>query len=475
MSFLSPSASVPCPDSVYTGEVVQSLWHQAALPGAVLDQLSLSGTSPLLPTSFHVAVAAQSSIACAALAAAYMGELRGAPPQAVSVDMHDAERECTGLFTLEGQVPDVWAPLSGLYRCADGFVRIHANFDHHRDGALALLGLPPGKSNREQVSRALASWKKVDFETEAARQGLVVAAGRTFEEWDHHPQARFIANSPLFDIRRISDADPVSLPALDPDARPLASIRALDLTRILAGPVCGRTLAAYGADVMLVNSPNLPNIAAIADTSRGKRSALIDLADKPGRDKLTELLRGAHLFIQGYRPGGLEQLGFDPESVASIRPGIVYVSLSAYGSSGPWARRRGFDSLVQTATGFNLAEGRAAGSDLPRAMPVQILDFASGFLMAFAAQVALARQQTEGGSWHVQVSLAQTANWLRSLGRVENNFHPRNNALEAYLESYACGFGTLQAMPHAGHLSRTPTAWARPSNPPGTDLPDWTD
>lgn len=467
--------TMSCPDADYARRVTESLWRQANMPGSALDHLKLTGTSPLLPTSFHVAVAAQSSIACAALAAVHLGELRGAPPQAVGVDMHDAERECTGLFTLEGRVPDAWAPLSGLYRCADGFVRIHANFDHHRDGTLALLGLPPRQSTREQVSQTLARWKKVDFETEAARHGLVVAAGRTFEEWDGHSQSRFIANAPLFEIRRIGDADPALLPALDPNSRPLSGIRALDLTRILAGPVCGRTLAAYGADVMLVNSPNLPNIAAIADTSRGKRSVLVDLAELKGRDKLTELLRGAHLFIQGYRPSGLEQLGFGPDAAASIRPGIVYVSLSAYGASGPWARRRGFDSLVQTATGFNMAEGKAAGSDLPRAMPVQILDFASGFLMAFAAQVALARQQAEGGSWHVQVSLAQTANWLRSLGRIENNFQARNTAPEDYLESYACGFGELRAMPHAGQLSRTPTRWTRPSNPPGSDVPAWTD
>lgn len=466
---------MPSPDAGYASSVVRSLWQLTCLPEVALSNLTLSGTSPLLPTSFHVAVAAQSSIACAALASTNLGELRGAAPQRVSVDMHDAERECTGWFTLDGETPNVWAPLSGLYRCADGFVRIHANFDHHRDGALRLLDIDsaPARVDRDQVMRALAGWNKVDFETEAARQELVVAAGRSFEEWDAHPQAAFIAGAPLLTIERIGDAKRVALPALDDGQRPLSGVRALDLTRVLAGPVCGRTLAAYGADVMLINSPDLPNMAAIADTSRGKRSALIDLTTPEGCDKLRQLAAGAHLFIQGYRPGGLGQFGFSPADVARVRPGIVYVSLSAYGPKGPWAGRRGFDSLVQTAMGFNLAEGQAARSDLPRPMPVQILDFASGFLMAYGAQAALTRQLAEGGSWHVQVSLAQTANWLRSLGRIDDNFHPRDAGLTDHCASYASGFGRLEAMPHAAHLSRTPARWKRASNPPGSDAPVW--
>jgi crotonobetainyl-CoA:carnitine CoA-transferase CaiB-like acyl-CoA transferase len=199
----------------------------------------------------------------------------------------------------------------------------------------------------------------------------------------------------------------------------------LELTRILAGPVAGRTLAAYGADVLLVNSPALPNIDAIADTSRGKRSAHVDLRTDAGRDTLRVLVRDAHVFMQAYRPGALDALGFGAETLAAIAPGIVCVSLSAYGHVGPWAGRRGFDSLVQTATGFNVAEAQAAGAASPKAMPVQILDYAAGFLMAFGTAVALRRQATEGGSWHVRVSLAGTGRWLRSLGRVPDGLAAR--------------------------------------------------
>lgn len=463
------------PDASGARELLERLWQEAHAPEHALSTVSLTGDAPLLASSFHVGTVAQSTIAGAALAANVIGEVRGSPLQGISVDMADAERECTGYFSLDGVVPKAWAPLSGLYPCADGHVRIHANFDHHRDGALKLLGIggDPRKVNRADVAAALAGWKRIDFETAAAAKGLVVSAARSFDEWDQGQQSREVANTPLVAIEKIGEAEPRALAQTGSAAPPLAGIRVLDLTRILAGPVCGRTLAGYGADVMLVNSPHLPNIDAIVDTSRGKRSCHIDLAGREGQTQLSALLGESHLFIQGYRPGGLARLGFGPADCAAARPGIVYVSLSAYGHTGPWADRRGFDSLVQTATGFNLAEAEAFGSDSPRPMPVQILDFASGFLMAFGALVALYRQATEGGSWHVQVSLARTAHWLRSLGRVTGHLDAGPPRLDDHLVEYQSGFGRLAAMPHAAHFDRTPVRYPWPSAPPGTSAASW--
>jgi hypothetical protein len=186
------------------------------------------------------------------------------------------------------------------------------------------------------------------------------------------------------------------------------------------------------------------------------------------------LLRETHVFIQGYRPGALQRLGYGPQEVAAARPGIVYVTLTAYGSRGPWSQRRGFDSLVQTATGFNRAEGEAAGDAAkPRALPMQILDEATGYLIAFGAAAALARQQQQGGSWHVQVSLAQTGHWLRQLGRVENGFATQAPALEPWLETSPSGFGELRGVRHSAQLSRTPAAWTRPSMQPGSSPAHW--
>jgi crotonobetainyl-CoA:carnitine CoA-transferase CaiB-like acyl-CoA transferase len=275
-------------------------------------------------------------------------------------------------------------------------------------------------------------------------------------------------------ITRIGDASPLVMPPLRENQRPVEGIRVLDLTRILAGPVGGRALAAYGADVLLVNAPHLPNIEAIADTSRGKRSALVDLRSGAGRAAMERLLRDAHVFVQGYRPGALQQLGFAAEQAAAARPGIVYVSLSAYGTQGPWAERRGFDSLVQTATGFNRAEGEAAGdANQPRALPMQILDEATGYLIAFGAAAALRRQQLEGGSWHLQVSLAQTGHWLRQLGRVPDGLSVAPPSLVPFLETTESGFGRLSAVRHSAQLSRTPAAWQRPSMPPGSSPAEW--
>jgi crotonobetainyl-CoA:carnitine CoA-transferase CaiB-like acyl-CoA transferase len=273
-------------------------------------------------------------------------------------------------------------------------------------------------------------------------------------------------------IERIGDAPPRPLRPWQAGGLPLDGLRVLDLTRILAGPVAGRTLAGYGADVLLLNSPRLPNIEAIAATSCGKLSAHLDLDEAGGPAALAQLVRGADVFMQGYRPGALAARGFAPADVAALSPGIVAVSLSAYGSAGPWAGRRGFDSLVQTATGFNAAEAEAFGSAEPRALPLQVLDHAAGYLLAFGAQAALWRQAQEGGSWHVQVSLAGVGRWLRGLGRTAP-VAPERPPLATYVESLDSGFGRLQTLRHAAQFSATPAHWRRPSMPPGSHPAAW--
>ncbi|MEO8060145.1 MAG: CoA transferase [Burkholderiales bacterium] len=451
------------------------IWRAAGLPSAALQQLSLTGREPVLPSSFAVGTAAQASLAAAALAATELGRHRNGLQQRVQVDMREAALECCVHFTIDGRAPEVWDKIAGLYPCqGGGWVRLHTNFAHHRDGVLRLLGLPAEpETTREAVAAELLKWRAHDFEDAAARAGLVVAALRGLEEWDRHPQSAAVAQDPLVAIEKIGDAAALTWPALPLHARPLEGLRVLELTRVLAGPVAGRTLAAYGADVLLVNAPHLPNIEAIIDTSRGKLSALADLREAGGRAALLAVLRDAHVFIQGYRPGALAALGFAPGDVAQARPGIVMVSLSAYGESGPWAGRRGFDSLVQTATGINHAEALAAGAAQPKPLPMQILDVATGFLMAFGAQTALLRQQHEGGSWHVRVSLARTAQWLRELGRIENGFNAPGADFSGLMEPHACGYGELQAMRHSAVFSDTPARWTRPSMPPGSHPLAW--
>ncbi len=463
-------------------EALAALWAAAGGSAEALGAVTLTGAEPALPSSFAVGTAAQVAIAASTLASAEIGRARGGPAQQVSVDMRHAAAEFRSerYLRVEGSAPpDLWDRIAGIYRCGDGgWVRLHTNFAHHRDGVLRLLGCT---HERAAVQRALEGWAALDFEAAAAEAGLVVAALRSFHEWDAHPQGRAMAALPVLSIDRIEPAGegapPEPLPALGAGEPVLAGLRVLDLTRIIAGPVAGRTLAAQGADVLLITAKHLPAIAPLViDTGRGKRSAQIDLRGADGRRALAALVKGADIFVQGYRPGGLSALGFGPGELARLRPGIVVASLSAYSHAGPWAYRRGFDSLVQTASGFNVAEGAACGSALPRPLPAQALDHASGYLLALGIQRALLRRTAEGASWHVRVSLAQTGRWLRGLGRVPNGptvHDPTFDDVADLIEEGPSGFGRLAAVRHAGRLSVTPPRWERPAVPLGVDAPEW--
>ncbi len=455
---------------------LSTLWADAGLPADALDDVSLTGTDPVLPSSFAVGTAAQASIAASALAAATLWRLRGGRRQLVSVDMRHAAIEFLSerFVQVDGRPPeDPWDRIAGAYQCGDGrWVRLHTNFPHHRDGILRILGCD---YDRQAVAAALESWTGFAFEDAAAAANMCATAMRSFAEWDAHPHGQAVLTQPVVKISRIGDAPPRGLPLAE---RPLAGVRVLDLTRVIAGPVCGRTLAAHGAEVLAISSPNLPNLPAlVVDTGRGKRSAFLELRDRADNERLQALLAGTDILVQGYRPGGLAEQGFGPQDAARIRPGIVYVSLSAYGSVGPWSGRRGFDSLTQTATGMNHAEAQAAGETAPKPLPCQALDHGSGYLLAFGALVALMRRMQEGGSWHVEVSLARTGRWIRDLGRVADGLTipaPTAADVAALLETTeAPGLGRVQAVRHAAVLGETPVRWDRPPVPLGTGPASW--
>ena len=451
-------------------EAAAALWRGAGLEEDALGWLRLTGRDPVVPSSFAVGTAAQASLAVAGLAAASFWRMRGGHAQEVAVDMGDAAAEFVSerLFRVDGQAPaDPWDKIAGLYPTADGWVRLHTNFPHHRDGVLRLLGCG---NDRDAVAAALAGWRAEAFEDAAASAGMCVTALRTAEAWLASPQGRAVSPLPVR-IDRIGDAPPMPPP---PAARPLEGVRVLDLTRIIAGPVCTRTLAAHGADVLLITGAHLPSIPALTgDTGRGKRSAQLDLRDAGARGVLAGLVRDADVFVQGYRPGGLAALGFGPEALAALRPGIVAATLTAYGDAGPWAGRRGFDSLVQTASGFNADERDAAGGDAPRVLPCQALDHASGALLAFGILAALHRRATEGGSWQVRVSLAGTGRWLRGLGRVADGFAVAPPDFSDRVEVSPSPSGRVQAVRHAVRMSATPPGWVLPTVPLGTHPATW--
>lgn len=457
-------------------DILRDIWISAGGDVAALARVRLTGDEPQIPSSFRVAVAGQTTIAAAGLAAAEIWRLRGGDTQDVAVDMRHAVVECRSERYLrrdDKPPPPAWDAIAGVYKTGDNrFVRCHTNFPHHRDAVCKVLGCMP---EREKVQAALMQWKGEDFETAVYAAGGVVALMRSYDEWSLLPQARALAELPLISIEKIGDAPPRPWPKGD---RPLAGLRVLDLSRVIAGPVAGRTLAAHGADVLLVSGPELPAIPWLTiDTGRGKLTTFIELKSETGRAQMRELLKDADIFSQGYRPHALSALGFSPGQAAEINPGIVYVTLSAYGHAGPWAERRGFDSLVQTTTGFNDAEGKAAGIDGPKELPAQMLDHATGYLMAFGAMMAKARQAREGGSWHVRVSLAQTGRWLWNLGRLNGGLNTPDLTGEAvhaaFMETVSSGFGTLSAVRHSAVLSKTPAQWSRPAMPLGSHPPQW--
>jgi len=402
-------------------EVAREPWEAAGLDPDLLQALDVTGEGHL-PSIYHVADLATASIGAATLAASALWSDRGGPAPHTDIDRSHASAAFLSerLFQQDGGAPrQQWAPLSGDYATADGrWVRIHANFDHHRDAALAALGLATGPDTaRDTVEGTVAGFEAEALVESIIKRGGAASSWRTPDEWTSHPQGEAVASIPLVTVTRIDDAPARPLP---PAAAPLEGVRVLDLSRVLAGPVCGRFLASYGADVLRVSAPHLPTFEDLdRDTGFGKRSCFLDLRADDDRARLAGLLGDAGVFVQAYRPGSLAQRGFSPRELAAARPGMVVVELSAYGHVGPWADRRGFDSLVQMASGIVATETAEDGSAPTRSLPAQALDHGTGYLAALGAIAGLRRRHSEGGSWHVQVALARTGKWLEDLGHAE--------------------------------------------------------
>jgi crotonobetainyl-CoA:carnitine CoA-transferase CaiB-like acyl-CoA transferase len=453
------------------------LWTAADGDAAALGTVSLIGNDPGLPSVYRVGTLATATIAATALAAAECFRLRTGRRQRVEVDMRRALvafRSERYLRIDDGPPPALRDPVMGFYATRDGrWIQLHTNFPHHLAGVLKVLGCA---NDRAAVAEAIRGWDGAALDQTLADAGLCAALIRSPREWATLEQAKAIADLPLFEITRIGDAppEPVGRGGLD---RPLAGARVLDLSRIIAGPVAGRALAQHGAQVLLINGPHLPNIAPLViDNGRGKRSATLDLRDTDARERLHALVGDADVFLQAYRPGALAARGLAPEALAQLRPGIVCVSISAYGHAGPWAQRRGFDSLVQSASGIAWTESQAAQSDEPKHLPCQALDHATGYLAAFGALVALARRSTEGGSWHVRVSLAQTGRWLQSMGQIEGGWRAPDlgvDAVQDCLETIDSPFGAVRGTSPAERMSATPPFYGRPPVPIGTDDARW--
>ncbi len=462
-------------------EALRSILPIAGWSADRADTVTLSaGTDPVLPTPFRIGTAGAATLAATGLAAADLWEIRTGRRQDIAVDFRHATASLRSGHYMklgDGQVSHARNSIMGVYPTKDGrWSYLHCNFPNHRAAALSVLGVA---EDRAAVARAVMNWNAADLE-----EAIIAAKGaggmvRTQQEWAQHQQSAAIAALPLMEIIRIGDSPPEALPQGN---RPLSGIRVLDLTRVLAGPTCARTLAEHGADVLKITGAHLPNLGYQEfDTGHGKLSTQLDLREQRDVDILRGLVREADVFSQGYRPGTLGGRGLSPEELASIRPGLVYVSLCAFSHAGPWASRRGFDTVVQTVSGITsrqaeIVPGKTPG---PQFYPVSAIDYCTGYLMAFGAMVALGRRAREGGSWLVRISLAQVGKWIVDLGEVPASaardapaeFTP--DELERWSMVSNTPSGPLRHLKPVVQMSETPTFWARPSVPLGYHQPVW--
>jgi crotonobetainyl-CoA:carnitine CoA-transferase CaiB-like acyl-CoA transferase len=438
------------------------------------------GADPILPTPFRIGETSAATLAAVGLAVSDLWALRTGRRQEVAVDT----RRATASLRSGHYMKMDGAPVSterntvmGVYPAKNGrWSYLHCNFPNHRAAALRVLGVP---EDHEAVRQAVTKWDALELE-----EAIIAAKGaggmvRTMDEWAKHPQAAAIASLPLMEIVKIGDSPPSSFPDGD---RPLSGVRVLDLTRVLAGPTCARTLAEHGAEVLKITGAHLPNLGYQEyDTGHGKLSAHLDLREPKDLEILRGLVRETDVFSQGYRPGSLGNRGLSPEALAQLRPGIVFVSLCAFSHVGPWASRRGFDTVVQTVSGITSRQGELfpGAQPGPQFYPVSAIDYLTGYLMAFGAIVALARRVREGGSWLVRISLAQTGRWLVGRGQVpeaELKDVPKeftSAELERWKMVSDTPTGRLHHLGPVLRLSETPPRWARPSVPLGYHEPVW--
>ncbi|WP_328556302.1 CoA transferase [Streptomyces sp. NBC_00358] len=464
------------------------VWRELGGDPALLPGVSTVARAGALEARLPVRESARACVGACALAAAELGARRAGLARVPRVSVDDgavatafvSERH----LRIDGRAPVNFAPLSRFWRTADGWVRTHANYPHHRARLLDALGAADD-ATAEDVAGVLAgrSAREVE-ETVYAAGGLAVAL-RTAKEWAVHEQALALAGRPLTDWDRPSErGEPATAgaralaPLRDgPPLSPAAGVRVLDLTRVIAGPVATRTLALLGADVLRVDGPRLPEDPdAHADTGFGKRSAVLDLV--ADRRTFDELLATADVVVTGYRPGALDRFGLSPEALAEGNPGLVVAQVSAWGTYGPWGARRGFDSLVQVATGIAMAEG---SPERPGALPAQALDHGTGYLLAAAVLRALTEREEHGRGCVVRLALARTAMWLTDgIGREEApGALPDPVAAEPYgrpdpwLSERNSPFGLLgHALPPVS-FTGGPTDWSRPPGLWGTDPARW--
>ena len=457
-----------------TADLTATLWHAlltAGDPVTGAPLLERRGVPGGLPSVFAVDAlsGATVSAAVASVAELFGARLGESPPPAM-VDFGEVAAAFRSERLQEPvgwKLPEIWDPIAGDYRTRDGFIRIHTNYAHHRDAALRALQVP---ADRAAVTAAVAQRDGDELEAAIVAEGGAAAKMRSLAEWRVHPQGEAVAAEPLVATKTSACERPALFEGTL--VRPLTGIRVLDLTRVIAGPVCTRLLAAYGAEVLRIDPPGFEEVGALmGETTAGKRRAFLDLRTKEGRDTFLRLVAEADVLVCGYRNSSLENMGLGPRILRSRNPSLVSVRLDAYGWSGPWADRRGFDSLVQMSSG--IAHRATKDPDKPGALPAQALDHGAGYLLAATVCRALTRRITRGLATEAHLSLARIAALLIAQGDTGDASAPLVTSGDPWREREETAFGTLLRVRVPGTVGSYTPYFTRPAGPLGSDAPSF--
>ena len=454
--------------------LLREIWHALGGPAHAPEQVAFTGPERGLPSVYAVSSLASASIAASLLAIAELHALRtGRALPAIQLDRRLANaafRSERYLTPIGWKLPPGWDPIAGDYPTRDGgFIRLHTNYSYHRDAVLAVLEV---SATREAVRSAVATWNGEELEAAVVARGGCAALMRSPEAWAAHPQGRAVAAEALAGLRT-QDAAPPQLPAA---AAPLTGVRVLDLTRVIAGPICTRVLAGYGADVLRIDPPGFEEVGALLpETTAGKRRAQLDLRVPADRAQFVRLLADAHVLVHGYRADALARLGFDAARLREHNPNLISITHDAYGFTGRWAMRRGFDSLVQMSCGIAWRGRAAAGSPTPLPLPAQALDHGTGYLLAAATCRALTRLLSSGQASEVRLSLARTAKLLVDQGDTGDLGAPDFSRADAepWLEAADSAFGPLRRVPCPAGIEGISPNWGVRAGNLGVDAAAW--
>lgn len=444
------------------------------------DELQIAGTDPIWPTRFPVSETVAAALAAVGVALTDILELKTKRRQRVAIDVRHAAAALKSAYLLQrpdpsGAFKDVvnqqhlaMRQMTQPWPTKDGrWFLPHFGLENLRARVLKVLDCDP---TPDSVGKAVARWDALDLENAIAEARACGGMVRSPEEWLAHPHGKLLSERPVVEVIKIGDADVRPLPRAD---RLLGGVRVLDLTRILAGPMAARTLAEHGADVLNVTKKGAPYIPEhVTDTGHGKRSCFIDLDSIEGRKDMLRLLGAADVLTQSYRPGTLDKFGYSPEEAAAARPGIVYVSISCYGADGPFSNRGGWEQLGQVVTGVC----HANGEDKPALLPVPACDYTTGYLAAYGALLGLHKRATEGGSWHVRVSLCQSGMLIQRQGMIDKTVAPRAlepHELDSLRITSETAAGPLRHLGPVLRLSETAPRWEKPTPALGSSTPDW--